>query len=56
MWSRSWVFGQVNYKSAKSTRYSLHVTGFALGGTSVPENQLQPFIDQAVDQASIYAD
>ncbi|EKM75678.1 hypothetical protein AGABI1DRAFT_116269, partial [Agaricus bisporus var. burnettii JB137-S8] len=24
--------------------------GFALGGTSVPENQLQPFIDQAADQ------
>jgi hypothetical protein len=56
VWNRSWPFGQVNHKSVMFSKCSLYVTGFSLGGTSIAQNQLQPFIDQAIDQASICAD
>jgi alpha-N-arabinofuranosidase len=37
---------------SKSSLNSLPGAGYSLGGTSVAENQLVPYIQQAVDQVS----
>ena len=52
-WSLSWLFGQVSTSCAiepsiKAKRSAL--AGYSLGGTSLAENQLAPFIQQAIDQ------
>lgn len=54
-WSPSWLCGQASRSSNVAPRLSVcsqrfRVAGYALGGTSEPESQLAPFIQQAKDQ------
>ena len=49
-WNLSWLFGQVGRIYVRPDHDFTALEGFALGGTSVAQNQLGPYIQQAIDQ------
>lgn len=49
-WNPSWLYGPVRLVNFVSFSLSNTRTGYSLGGTSLPESQLAPYIQQAVDQ------